>query len=46
MTSKKTAQLDREIAKVLKKPAMTTKRADEVIRATQLKGFGGLKLVK
>ena len=41
MTSKKTAQLDREIAKVLKKPAMMTKRADEVIRAAQLEGFGG-----
>ena len=41
MTRKKTAQLDREIAKVLKKPAMTTKRADEVIRAAQLEGFGG-----
>jgi hypothetical protein len=38
---KKTAQLDREIAKALKKPAMTVQRADEVIRAAQLEGFGG-----
>lgn len=38
---RKAAQLDRDIAKVLKKPAMTVERADEVIRAAQLKGFGG-----
>ena len=41
MTRKKTAQLDRDIAKVLKKPATTIKRADEVIRAAQLEGFSG-----
>lgn len=41
MPRKKTAQLDRDIAKVLKKPAMTVKRADEVIRAAHLDGFGG-----
>jgi hypothetical protein len=35
------AQLDREIAKALKKPAMTRERADEVIRAAHLDGFGG-----
>lgn len=35
------AQLDRDIEKVLKKPAMTLKRADEVIRAAQLDGFSG-----
>ena len=42
MPRKKTAgQLDREIAKALKQPAMTIKRADEIIRAAQLEGFGG-----
>jgi hypothetical protein len=42
VTRKKTsAQLDRDIAKALKKPAMTRKRADEVIRTAQLDGFGG-----
>lgn len=43
MPSKKTAaQLDREIAGSLKKkPAMTIRRADEVIRAAELEGFGG-----
>jgi hypothetical protein len=35
------AQLDREIAKALKKPTMTPERADEVIRTAQLDGFGG-----
>jgi hypothetical protein len=42
MTRKKTgAQLDRDVAKALKKPALTVKRADEVIRAAQLEGFSG-----
>lgn len=42
MPRKKThAQLDRDVAKVLKKPALTVKRADEVIRAAQLEGFSG-----
>jgi hypothetical protein len=41
MPRKTAAQLDRDVAKVLKKPAMTLKRADEVIRAAQLEGFGG-----
>lgn len=41
MPRKTTAQLDRDVAKVLKKPAMTLRRADEVIRASQLDGFGG-----
>jgi hypothetical protein len=42
MPSKKTAaQLDREVAKALKTPAMTLKRANEIIRAAQLEGFGG-----
>lgn len=38
---KTTAQIDREIGKALKKPAMTLKRADEIIRAAQLDGFSG-----
>jgi hypothetical protein len=39
---KKTAtQLDRDVAEALKKPAMTVGRADEVIRAAQIDGFGG-----
>ncbi len=41
MPRKTAAQLDRDIAKALKKPAMTVKRADAVIRAAQLEGFGG-----
>ncbi|HSX23423.1 MAG TPA: hypothetical protein VLE97_11670 [Gaiellaceae bacterium] len=41
MPRRKTAQLDREVAKALKKPAMTLRRADEVIRAANLEGFGG-----
>jgi len=42
VSRKKTAaQLDREVAKAIKKPAMTIKRADEVIRAAQLEGFSG-----
>jgi hypothetical protein len=42
MPSKKTAaQLDRDVAKALKKPVMTVKRADEVIQAASLDGFGG-----
>ena len=42
MPRKKTAaQLDREVAKALKPSAMTVKRADEIIRAAQLEGFGG-----
>lgn len=42
MPRKKTAvQLDREVAKALKRPAMTLRRADEVIRAANLEGFGG-----
>ncbi len=42
MPRKKTpAQLDHDIAKALKKPAMTLKRADEVIRAASLEGFSG-----
>lgn len=43
MPRKKTAaQLDREVAKALKKkPLMTLKRADEVIRAAHLDGFSG-----
>lgn len=35
------AQLERDVTGVLKKPAMTLKRADEVIRAAHLEGFGG-----
>ena len=38
---KPSAQLDREVAQALKKPVMTVKRADEIIRATQLEGFSG-----
>jgi hypothetical protein len=38
---KTSAQLSREIAKVLKKPAMTVQRADEIIRAAHLDGFSG-----
>ena len=38
---KTSAQLDRDIAHALKKPAMTVKRADEIIRAAQLEGFSG-----
>ena len=42
MPRKKTAaQLERDVAKALKKPAMTLQRADEIIRAAQLEGFGG-----
>lgn len=41
MPRKNNAQLSREIAKVLAKPTMTLKRADEIIRAAQLDGFGG-----
>jgi hypothetical protein len=42
MTRRKTAaQLDRDVAKALKKSAMTVKRADEVIQAANLNGFGG-----
>ena len=41
-TQKKTsAQLDRDIAKAIKKPALTVDRADEIIRAANLDGFGG-----
>jgi len=36
-----TAQLDRDIAHALKKPAMTVKRADEILRAAGLQGFAG-----
>ena len=39
--AKKTAQLDAEIAKALKQPPMSLKRADEVIRAAALEGFSG-----
>jgi hypothetical protein len=39
--TKTSAQLDRDIARALKKPAMTIKRADEIIRAAGLEGFGG-----
>lgn len=39
--AKSPAQLKREVAKVLKKPAMTLKRADEVIRTANLEGFSG-----
>lgn len=42
MPRKKTpAQIDRDVAEVLKKPATTVRRADEVIRAAHLDGFGG-----
>lgn len=41
MPRKTAAQLDREVAKALKKPAMTARRADAIIRAAQLEGFGG-----
>lgn len=42
MPRKKTAaQLARDVAAVLKKPAMTVTRADEIIRAAQLDGFSG-----
>jgi len=41
VTRKTAAQLDRDVAKALKKPAMTIRRADEVIRVAQLEGFGG-----
>ena len=34
-------RLDRDIATALKKPAMSLKRADAIIRAAQLEGFGG-----
>jgi hypothetical protein len=36
---KTAAQLDRDVAKVLKRPTMTVKRADEVIRAAQEKAI-------
>ena len=35
------ASLDRDIAHALKKPAMTVKRADEIIRTADLEGFSG-----
>lgn len=35
------AKLDRDVAEVLKRPAMTIRRADEVIRAAQIDGFAG-----
>ena len=38
---KSAAKLDRDIAVALKKPAMSLKRADAIIRAAQLEGFGG-----
>jgi hypothetical protein len=38
---KAAAKLDRDIAVALKKPAMSLKRADAIIRAAQLEGFGG-----
>jgi hypothetical protein len=42
MSRKKTiAQLDHDVAKAIKKPAMTVRRADAVIRAAGLEGFGG-----
>jgi hypothetical protein len=41
MPRKTATQLDRDIAKAIKKPAMTVKRADEIIRSAQLEGFGG-----
>lgn len=42
MPRKKTpAQLDHEVAAALKQPAMTPKRADAIIRAANLEGFGG-----
>jgi hypothetical protein len=34
-------KLDRDIAAALKKPAMSLKRANAIIRAAQLEGFGG-----
>lgn len=38
----KSVQLEREIAKVLAKPrALSPKKADEIIRAARLEGFGG-----
>lgn len=41
MSRKTAVQLNRDIAHALKKPALTVKRADEIIRAAQLEGFGG-----
>jgi hypothetical protein len=38
---RKSDQLDWDIAQSLKNPAMTVKRADEIIRAANLIGFGG-----
>jgi hypothetical protein len=40
--AKSPAQLEREIAKALAKPrTLSPKKADEIIRAAQLEGFGG-----
>lgn len=41
MPRKSATQLDREVAQALKKPALTIRRADEIIRAAQLDGFAG-----
>lgn len=41
MPRKTAAQLDRDVARALKKPSMSLRRADEVIRAARLDGFGG-----
>ena len=38
---KTSAQLERDVTRALKKPAMTVHRADTVIRAANLDGFGG-----
>ena len=38
---KAAAKLDRDIGAALKKPALSLKRADAIIRAAQLEGFGG-----
>jgi hypothetical protein len=38
---RKASQLDREIATALQQPAMTLKRADEIIRSARLEGFSG-----